>query len=198
MKQLHTEGNQELAWKGARSAEVIAKVGEIGLGLQTLVSEIGLVRNLLGIAAKNAPEQLTKKMLREEAKKELLKEGAETVAEKSVPAAEKAVEKAASAAENVAQSTRLPNPVSNSIRRTADHIFGPKSLAKHKLEPVLEKFGGDAVKATYRLQNSAQELANQGRISGIFETTVDAAGHDVTIRGAVINGVAHLRTAFIP
>jgi len=80
MKQLHTEGNQELAWKGARSAEVIAKVGEIGIGLQTLASELAVFTGALRIVTKNAPEQLTKKMLQEGARKELLEQGGKKVA----------------------------------------------------------------------------------------------------------------------
>ena len=82
--------------------------------------------------------------------------------------------------------------------RTANHIFGPKSLARHRLAPLLKAFGGDAVAATYRLQNAAQALANQGAIKGLFQATVDVAGQTITIRGAVIDGIVNLSTAFIP
>lgn len=96
------------------------------------------------------------------------------------------------------QAPKLLNAVPKSVLNTANHIFGPKSLAEHQLGPLLEAFGGDAVGATYRLQNAAQALANQGAIRGVFQTTVDVAGQAVTVRGAVIDGVVNLRTAFIP
>jgi RHS repeat-associated protein len=103
-----------------------------------------------------------------------------------------------SAASGAAQAPKLLNAVPKSVTNTANHIFGPKSLAEHRLGPVLEAFGGDAVGATYKLQNAAQALANRGAIKGVFQTTVDVAGQTVTVRGAVIDGVVNLRTAFIP
>ena len=96
------------------------------------------------------------------------------------------------------EAPKLLNAVPKSVFNTANHIFGPKSLTKHNLGPVLEAFGGDKVAATYALQNAAQALANRGAIKGVFDTTVQVAGHNVTIRGAVIEGIANLRTAFIP
>jgi len=101
-------------------------------------------------------------------------------------------------ARGVTQAPKLLNAVPKSVLNTANHIFGPKSLAEHKLGPLLETFGGDAVGATYRLQNAAQAFANQGAIKGVFQTTVDVAGQTVTVRGAVIDGIVNLRTAFIP
>jgi hypothetical protein len=59
-------------------------------------------------------------------------------------------------------------------------------------------FGGDAVAATYQLQNAAQALATQGAIQGVFRTTVQVAGHNVTVGGRVVDGVVTLGTAFIP
>ncbi|MCG8422123.1 MAG: HINT domain-containing protein, partial [Proteobacteria bacterium] len=102
------------------------------------------------------------------------------------------------AARGGGQAPKLLNAVPKSVRNTANHIFGPKSLAKHKLGPVLEAYGGDAVGATYGLQNAAQALANSGAIKGVFETTVRVTGQDVTVRGAVVDGVVRLGTAFIP
>jgi len=93
---------------------------------------------------------------------------------------------------------KLLKAVPKSVLNTANHIFGPKSLARHRLAPLLKAFGGDAVAATYRLQNAAQALANQGAIKGLFQATVDVAGQTITIRGAVIDGIVNLSTAFIP
>ena len=85
------------------------------------------------------------------------------------------------------------------ITNAADHIFGTKNLAEHNLEGVLNAFNGDATAATYALENAAQSLANQGAISGVFKNVVvEVAGLAVTIRGRVMNGVAHLGTAGRP
>lgn len=62
-------------------------------------------------------------------------------------------------------------------------VFGPKSLAKHKLGGVLNAFGGDKVAAFNALEGAAQQLANQGAIKGVFQTTVEVAGQTVTVRG---------------
>lgn len=88
--------------------------------------------------------------------------------------------------------------VSQRIMNAANHIFGPSALGRHGLEGVLKAFGGDAIAATNALEAAAQELANQGAIQGVFQTTVNLAGESVTVRGAVINGTAQVSTAFIP
>jgi hypothetical protein len=48
------------------------------------------------------------------------------------------------------------------------------------------------------LEGAAQQLANQGAIKGVFQTTVQVAGQTVTVRGAVVEGVLRLSTAFVP
>jgi len=88
--------------------------------------------------------------------------------------------------------------VPSQVLNGANHVFGPKSLGKHKLEGVLRAFGGDKVNAFYALQNGAQSLANAGAIKGVFQTTVRVAGQDVTVRGRVVDNVVKLSTAFIP
>jgi hypothetical protein len=93
---------------------------------------------------------------------------------------------------------RLLSAIPARVTNAANHVFGPNSLAKHKLEGVLGAFKGDATAAFYSLENAAQALANQGAIKGIFQTTVQVAGSNVTVRGAVIDGVARVSTAFIP
>jgi hypothetical protein len=77
-------------------------------------------------------------------------------------------------------------------------VFEPKSLAKHNLGGVLNAFGGDKVAAFNALERAAQELANKGAIKGVFQTTVEVAGQTVTVRGAVVEGIARVSTAFIP
>lgn len=84
------------------------------------------------------------------------------------------------------------------VLNAANHVFGPKSLAKRKLEGVLNAFKGDKVAAFNALERGAQQLANQGTIKGVFQTTVEVAGQKVTVRGAVLEGTAKVSTAFIP
>jgi RHS repeat-associated protein len=91
-----------------------------------------------------------------------------------------------------------PPKASSRVQNSANHVFGPKSLAKHGLQRVLKVFGGDKVAAFNALERGAQQAANKGAIKGVFQTTVDVAGQSVTVRGAVVHGVAKVGTAFIP
>jgi hypothetical protein len=84
------------------------------------------------------------------------------------------------------------------VLNQANHVFGPKSIGRHKLEGVLNAFQGDKVAAFNALEGAAQQLANQGMIQGTFQTVVQVGSHDVTVRGAVVNGIAKVATAFIP
>ena len=88
--------------------------------------------------------------------------------------------------------------VSQRLLNSANHVFGPKSLSKHKLEGVLQSFRGDKVKAFQAIEGAAQQLATQGKIGGVFETTVNVAGQAVRVRGAVVDDVVKVGTAFIP
>ncbi len=77
----------------------------------------------------------------------------------------------------------------------AQDIFGN---AGHNLGPVVAAAGGQTQAAT-AIATAAQQAANTGVIgNGLFETAVNVAGHTVTVRGNVINGVVNVATAFIP
>lgn len=78
----------------------------------------------------------------------------------------------------------------------ANHIFG-SNLAKHKLSGVLAAFGGDSVAALGALE-TATTAAVGSSATGTFQTVVTVAGYQVTVRGAIVNGVARIGTAFIP
>ncbi|GHJ48753.1 hypothetical protein Cs7R123_60950 [Catellatospora sp. TT07R-123] len=73
------------------------------------------------------------------------------------------------------------------------HIIDP---AKHNLEPIVEAAGGrsEAMKALVDSLASGEGLPAAGR----FEVTRIIEGATVTIRGAVVNGVPKIGTAFIP
>ena len=97
------------------------------------------------------------------------------------------------------QATTTASPlVSQKTANTANHIFGSKSLAKHNLGGFLGKFKGDQVKALDSLSSATQKLADKGKISGQFETSVKVKGFDVTVRGKVIDDKVNVSTAFIP
>jgi hypothetical protein len=88
--------------------------------------------------------------------------------------------------------------VSQKVLNRANHIFGPKSLGKHKLEGFLGKFSGDQVKAFQALEKATQKLADKGKIDDVFESVVKVEGIEVTVQGKVIDGIANIATAFIP
>ena len=88
--------------------------------------------------------------------------------------------------------------VSQRVANGANHVFGPKSLSRHKLAGVLSAFDGDEIAAFKALEGAAQSLADKGAIKGVFQTTMDVAGQTVTVRGAVVSGTAKVGTAFIP
>lgn len=95
---------------------------------------------------------------------------------------------------------RLGIPASDRPRviNDAHHIFEASALAKHKLGGFLEKFSGDQLHAFRSLEEATQILANEGKISGIFTTTVSVKDTIVTVRGRVIDGVVRIGTAYIP
>jgi hypothetical protein len=68
--------------------------------------------------------------------------------------------------------------------------------SKHGLEVLLSKAGSEA-NIIRRLYLS---LGQTGSLpaAGTFERVVKIYGYNVTIRGAVVNGVPRIGTAFIP
>jgi len=46
------------------------------------------------------------------------------------------------------------------------------------------------------LKTAAQNSVTSKGITGIYEETVTVAGHNVTVRGNVVDGVAKIGTAF--
>jgi RHS repeat-associated protein len=67
--------------------------------------------------------------------------------------------------------------------------------AKHKLDLLLPKTGGglNIIRRLYLSLGKSGKLPSTGK----FEITVNIYGYDVTIRGAVVNGVPRIGTAFI-
>jgi hypothetical protein len=74
------------------------------------------------------------------------------------------------------------------------HIFGKSG---HGLGSLVEKFGSQ--EATFSAVQEATQAVVKGKgISGVFETTVSVGGHNVVVRGRVMDGIARIGTFFIP
>jgi RHS repeat-associated protein len=71
-----------------------------------------------------------------------------------------------------------------------DHIFA----AKHNLDPLVQQFGSRQA-AVREILNALKGLTPA---SGTFEETVAVGGQDVVVRGAVVDGVVKIGTAFTP
>ncbi|MCB9229101.1 MAG: hypothetical protein H6618_05770 [Deltaproteobacteria bacterium] len=97
-----------------------------------------------------------------------------------------------------AKKWKVPAEDLKRVANQSNHVFGPKSLDKHKLGGFLGKFDGDQVGAFKSLENAAQAKANTGAVSGVFETTVKVKDTTITVRGRVVDGNVKLSTAFIP
>jgi hypothetical protein len=72
------------------------------------------------------------------------------------------------------------------------HIFGK---AEHKLGPLVAKFGSQEA-AFNAVQSATQADVTRRGLSGVFETTVSVAGHNVVVRGKVIDDVPRIGTFF--
>ncbi|MBZ9864248.1 hypothetical protein LB515_02555 [Mesorhizobium sp. CA15] len=74
------------------------------------------------------------------------------------------------------------------------HIFGDVG---HNLGPLVQQLGSE--EAAFTAIKSATETAVKARsLTGVFETIVDVAGAQITVRGAVVEGAVKIGTAFIP
>ena len=77
-----------------------------------------------------------------------------------------------------------------------NHIFGNPD---HKLNGYLNSYGGNQEVAYNAVQQAGQNYVNTNNIIGIVkDVVVTVNGFDITIRGAVIDGVFKIGTFFIP
>lgn len=71
------------------------------------------------------------------------------------------------------------------------HVFDPK----HNFGPLVETYGSEAG----AMEQKVRRLDGAGLLSsGVFEVTTQVGGQSVVVRGAVVNGVARIGTAFTP
>jgi hypothetical protein len=73
-----------------------------------------------------------------------------------------------------------------------NHIFG---RAAHNLDVLVSEFGSQEA-AYSALQKATQQAVSQQGLTGVFETSVKVGSQTVTVRGAVVDGVAKIGTAF--
>jgi len=73
-----------------------------------------------------------------------------------------------------------------------DHIFGK---AAHNLDALVSEFGSQEA-AYSALRQATQAAVRQQGLTGVFETSVRVGSQTITVRGAVVNGVAEIGTAF--
>ncbi len=76
---------------------------------------------------------------------------------------------------------------------TINHIFGKES---HNLGPLVQQLGGAEAAFAALEEATAEQVASKGITAGIFEEIVNVGGMDITVRGAVVNGVTRVSTAF--
>ena len=74
-----------------------------------------------------------------------------------------------------------------------NHIF---NQARHNLTPLVNRLGGqeNTVKTVLNTLNSSGNLP----LSGLFESTINIGGTDITVRGIVQEGFPKIATMFIP
>ena len=77
------------------------------------------------------------------------------------------------------------------------HVF---DNAGHKLDDFLNGFGGNQQSAFEAVEAATQAAIDvSGQTSGLFgDIIVNAGGTNITVRGAVIDGVVRISTFFIP
>jgi len=94
-------------------------------------------------------------------------------------------------AEGVEEGLELAEEAAASANKV-NHIFGN---AAHNLDPLVSEFGSQ--QAAYNaLKQATQAAVAQQRVTGVFEISVKVGSQNVTVRGAVVNGVAEIGTAF--
>jgi RHS repeat-associated protein len=88
-------------------------------------------------------------------------------------------------------SRTIEDAVAYAMKNKVDHVFGK---AAHNLEQLVTKLGGH--ENTFR----AVLKAANGKFSssGLFNISVNIGGHNVMIRGSVVNGIPKIGTMFIP
>jgi hypothetical protein len=99
--------------------------------------------------------------------------------------------------------TGNPEPFSQDAMQEAQDYAGSASKIEHVIDPAKHNFGDLVEAAGGRSEAMQQIVASLGDgvglpESGPFEVTRTIQGEVVTIRGAVVNGIPKIGTAYIP
>jgi RHS repeat-associated protein len=79
---------------------------------------------------------------------------------------------------------------------TLHHIFGKPA---HNLGPLLAEFGGSREAAGAAIAAATEAAVKAAGITGVYrDLVVSVRGRQVFVRGAVVDGIVRLSTAFIP
>ena len=113
----------------------------------------------------------------------------------------KGVGKVVSKATKVPKNTKITGSkiksVIPNIENTANHIFFNK-LHDHKLDKILEKYSGDAIKATEDIAKSVNNYLSSNTVSkGIQDISVKVSNVDIVVRGKVENNMFKISTAWL-
>ncbi len=83
------------------------------------------------------------------------------------------------------------------IENTANHIFFNK-LHDHKLDKILEKYSGDAIKATEDIAKSVNNYLSSNTVGkGIQDISVKVSNVNIVVRGKVENNMFKISTAWL-
>jgi hypothetical protein len=85
------------------------------------------------------------------------------------------------------------SPLGTAIANKLHHIFG---RVEHNLEPLVVQFGSEEA-AFGAVETATKAAVRQQGLTGVFKTTVTVNGHNVVVRGNVIDGVPRIGTFFM-
>jgi hypothetical protein len=89
----------------------------------------------------------------------------------------------------------VANAILNAVRaNTMRHIFGK---AAHNLAPLVARFGSERAVVAAVARAMARLPAGSFPASGTFQVVVRVGGQNVTVRGAVVNGIIRIATMWV-
>ncbi|MCI0337069.1 MAG: DUF4157 domain-containing protein [Acidobacteria bacterium] len=139
------------------------------------------------IAGKSCIKQAGREAAKQTGKEVAKQTGKEAAKQTGKEAAKQTGKEAAKqTSEQTLQAALKPN--------TMRHIFGK---AQHGLESLVKRLGSEEAVIRQAVQGLSRARASLPA-AGQFETIVSIAGTNVTVRGAVVNGIPRISTMFVP
>jgi hypothetical protein len=183
-------GGAEVGAQGVEAARVAVTAGRVGKIIQTLIDLAGtLARAVSSVFSKIG--KVAQRLLRIERAE--VSEATVSAAAKTPEVAETSEATAVAELETSAEASAASERAALEYATREDklgHVFVPK----HKLEPLVEKFGSrEAV-----MEQVIKSITDLVPKAGKFEVTCNIGGQAVVVRGAVVDGVPKIGTAFTP